>query len=60
MESEGRDGALTSALRTVAEDEVSRGASPAVEARVRAEVRSIARARGGDGDMRHSPWPQRS
>ncbi|HLG56323.1 MAG TPA: hypothetical protein VI485_13390 [Vicinamibacterales bacterium] len=36
---------LSSALRLVAEDEVTMGASAAVEARLRAEVRSLARAR---------------
>lgn len=36
---------LTDALRAVAEQDAGRGASPAVEARVLAEVRSIAQAR---------------
>jgi len=39
---EDRDGALTRALRALAEDDDSAGASPAVEARLLAEVRSIA------------------
>jgi predicted transcriptional regulator len=39
------DEQLTSALRAIAADEQTRGASPSVEARVLAEVRSMARRR---------------
>jgi hypothetical protein len=45
QESEHRELWLTSALRAVAEDEARAGASPAVETRLLAEVRSIAHAR---------------
>jgi hypothetical protein len=45
QEPEYRDPALTAALRALAEDDARAGASPAVEARLLAEVRSIGRAR---------------
>jgi hypothetical protein len=44
-EPEARSSSLESALRAMAEDEARIGASPAVEARLLAEVRSIAAAR---------------
>jgi hypothetical protein len=44
-QSESRDRALSAALRALAEDDAAMGASPIVEARLLAEVRSIARAR---------------
>jgi hypothetical protein len=40
-----RDRSLTAALRALAEDDATRGASPDVEARLLAEVRSIDRTR---------------
>jgi hypothetical protein len=45
QEPEHRDPSLTAALRALAEDDARDGASPAVEARLLAEVRSIGRAR---------------
>ena len=45
QEPEHRDPALTAALRALAEDDGREGASPAVEARLLAEVQSIGRAR---------------
>jgi hypothetical protein len=45
QESDNRDPSLTAALRALAEDETRAGASSSVEARLLAEVRSIAQAR---------------
>ena len=45
MQEDNRDPALTAALRALAEDDARGGTSPAVEARLLGEVRSIGRAR---------------
>ena len=45
MQEDDRDPALTAALRALAEDDLRSGTSPAVEARLLGEVRSIGRAR---------------
>jgi hypothetical protein len=45
MQDDDRDPALTATLRALAEDDARSGTSPAVEARLLGEVRSIGRAR---------------
>lgn len=45
QDSDNRDPSLSAALRALAEDDARTGVSPMVEARLLAEVRSIARAR---------------